>query len=201
MHRLSRALTAAVLLLIVGCAGPTPGEGIAPGTQDTESSGPQPTPVKVANLESCNKLRQLTPPLPAGDRLLDITLPCLIAGPAVNMNRLGGGPAVVNLWATWCEPCRREMPRLQAAHKRHGNRIQFLGVNTKDRPDWAGEFIQEIKVAYPEVVDVDGQLLASLHSPGLPVTVALDRDGRIVDRQIGEVSDQRLTELVAAASQ
>ena len=93
------------------------------------------------------------------------------------------------------------MPRLQAAHKRHGDRIQFLGVNTKDRPDWAGEFVAEIKVTYPEVVDVDGQLLASLHSPGLPVTVALDKEGRIVGRQIGEVSDQRLTELVAAASQ
>jgi cytochrome c biogenesis protein CcmG, thiol:disulfide interchange protein DsbE len=151
-------------------------------------------------------LRPETPPkpiaaaTPAAERIPSVTLPDLEGRPR-QLSEWRGRPLLINFWATWCEPCRREMPRLQAAHKRHGDRIQFLGVNTKDRPDWAGEFVQEIKVSYPEVVDVDGQLLASLHSPGLPVTVALDRDGRLAGRQIGEISDQRLTELIGAASQ
>jgi cytochrome c biogenesis protein CcmG/thiol:disulfide interchange protein DsbE len=63
------------------------------------------------------------------------------------------------------------MPILQAAHDRYGARVQFLGVNTKDRPEWAAEFLQEVKVTYPQVVDSDGMLLNSLRSPGLPVTV------------------------------
>ena len=114
IHRLFRALTAAALLLSAGCAAPTSGAGSEPGIGDTESSAPQPTPVKVANLEPCTKLNQLTPPVPAGERLLDIALPCLIAGPGVKMNRLGGQPTVVNLWATCASPaagrcrgCRR----------------------------------------------------------------------------------------------
>jgi thiol-disulfide isomerase/thioredoxin len=83
---------------------------------------------------------------------LGADFPCLTAGPVVNPARLGGRPVVVNLWATWCEPCRKEMPILQAADERSGARVQFLGVNTKERPEWAAEFLQEVKVTYPITV-------------------------------------------------
>jgi cytochrome c biogenesis protein CcmG/thiol:disulfide interchange protein DsbE len=148
----------------------------APGTQP---DGYTPTPVVVGSMEPCTDITQLPLVAAAPQRLLDLNLPCLTAGPAINPARLGGRTVVVNLWATWCQPCRQEMPMLQAAHKRYGDRVRFLGVNTKDRPDWAGEFLEEIKVTYPEVVDGDGQLLASLRSPGLPVTVVLYPDGPI----------------------
>ena len=151
-------------------------------------------------MESCTKISHASASAAAAQRLLDVDLPCLTAGPAVNPAGLGGRPVVVNLWATWCEPCRTEMPILQAAHDRYGARVQFLGVNTKDRPEWAAEFLQEVKVTYPQVVDSDGTLLNSLRLPGLPVTVVVDARGGIAGRQIGQISEQRLTDLVAGAT-
>jgi thiol-disulfide isomerase/thioredoxin len=186
-------------MLAAACtSSPSPGAGDDPTTPHTESAVPVRLPVSAPNVDSCTKISQpattTSPP-----RLLDIDLPCLIEGPAVNPARLGDRPVVVNLWATWCQPCREEMPILQAAHQRYGRRVQFLGVNTKDQPEWAAEFLQEVKVTYPEVVDADGQLLGSLRSPGLPVTVVLDAQGRIAGRQIGRVTSKRLTELIDAA--
>jgi cytochrome c biogenesis protein CcmG/thiol:disulfide interchange protein DsbE len=168
---------------------------------DNSAAQPQ-LPVTARNVESCTKISQISMTAATStDRLPDINLPCLTAGPAVNPARLAGRPVVINLWATWCEPCRKEMPILQAAHQRYGARVQFLGVNTKDRPEWAAEFLQEVKVSYPQVVDSDGMLLNSLRLPGLPVTVVVDAHGDVSGRQVGQISDQRLTDLVAGATQ
>ena len=134
-----------------------------------------------------------------GPVLPSLELPCLTAGTAVDPARLSGRPTVVNLWASWCTPCREEMPMLQQAQARTQGRVQFLGVTTKDRPDWAAEFLEEVGVSYPEVVDADGQLLAAVRSPGLPVTIVLDRDGRVAGQQVGRVSQQQLDALLAEA--
>jgi hypothetical protein len=80
--------------------------------------------------------------------------------------------------------------RPSAVHWRH----------TKDRPDWAAEFLEEVKVTYPEVVDFDGQLLASVRSAGLPVTLVLDSQGQVAGRQIGRITEKRLTELIDQAT-
>jgi thiol-disulfide isomerase/thioredoxin len=193
-------LSIAAALIAAGCAAPAKP---AAGDDGTTSNGDWETqpqlPVAARNVESCTKISQSSRSAPA-QRLLDINFPCLTAGPVINPARLGGRPVVVNLWATWCQPCREEMPILQAAHERYGQRVQFLGVNTKDRPEWAAEFLQEVKVTYPEVVDSDGKLLGSLRSPGLPVTVVVDARGGVYGRQIGRISEQRLTDLVAGAS-
>jgi cytochrome c biogenesis protein CcmG, thiol:disulfide interchange protein DsbE len=181
------AITAATVLLASGCVSQPPvttsgGTGVTP--EDHPPGQPE-LPVTAPNVQSCSKIPQASAPASGGSaqRLLDINLPCLIEGPAINPARLAGRPMVVNLWATWCEPCREEMPMLQAAQKRNGARVQFVGVNTKDRPDWAAEFLEEVKVTYPEVVDFDGQLLASVRSLGLPVTLVLDSQGQLVSRE------------------
>ena len=179
------AITAATVLLASGCVSQPPvttsgGTGVTP--EDHPPGQPE-LPVTAPNVQSCSKIPQAPAPGDSAQRLLDINLPCLIEGPAINPARLAGRPMVVNLWATWCEPCRQEMPMLQAAQKRYGARVQFVGVNTKDRPDWAAEFLEEVKVTYPEVVDFDGQLLASVRSLGLPVTLVLDSQGQLVSRE------------------
>ena len=193
------ALAAAIVLLAAGCVTkpPVTGSGTE-STHDLDSGGQPQLPVTAPNVESCSKIPQTSAAVSDGSaqRLLDINLPCLTHGPSINPARLAGRPMVVNLWATWCEPCREEMPMLQAAQKRYGARVQFIGVNTKDQPDWAAEFLQEVKVTYPQVVDFDGQLLASVRSPGLPVTLVLDRHGQVSGRQIGRIREKRLTELV-----
>ena len=194
----SRAV--AVLMLVVatlaGCAATPPG----PAGPDVDTRGQPALPVVVARLDGCGVLRQTAPrDQPAGaDRLPDLSLPCLTSGPAVNPARVGGRATVINLWATWCLPCRQEMPALQSASEKYPD-VQFLGIDTKDRNDWAQEFLPLVDVRYPQAVDADGRLLAALRSPGLPVTVVVDRDGRIVGRQTGKISEARLKQLIAAA--
>jgi cytochrome c biogenesis protein CcmG/thiol:disulfide interchange protein DsbE len=200
IRRLAPPLVA--VLLAAGCATASrPAASKDHGSPTGESAGQPHLPLTTPNVESCSKISQTSmSSATSADRLLDIDLPCLTAGPAVNPAKLAGRPVVINLWATWCEPCRTEMPILQAAHQRYDARVQFLGVNTKDRPEWAADFLQEVNVAYPQVVDSEGTLLGSLRSPGLPVTVVLDAEGRVVGRQIGRINEQRLTDLVTEAT-
>lgn len=129
-----------------------------------------------------------------------MTLACLGPGPAVATAGLGAGVTVVNLWASWCGPCRVEMPRLRQSAARLGSRAVFLGVDTKDTPDTAWAFLRDTGVHYAQVVDPDGSLLHGLRLPGLPVTYVLDRSGAIVFRHIGELHDPDIADLEAAVT-
>lgn len=126
-----------------------------------------------------------------------VRLPCLVDGPDVALDDLGDRPVLVNLWASWCAPCREEMPLLQQAYERYGDRVGFLGVNTEDPRSAAVALLADLDVTYAQVVDTDKELMTGLAAPGLPVTLAVDADGRVVDRQIGQMSAARLDELVA----
>jgi thiol-disulfide isomerase/thioredoxin len=132
------------------------------------------------------------------DMLPSLHLPCLTSGPTITMSDLGGSPVLLNLWASWCGPCREEMPLLQAAHESYGERVAFLGVNTEDSTDAAASLLGDLGITYPQVVDVDGDLLAHLGPPGLPVTVVLDRDGRVAGTHIGQLDSQGIEALLAA---
>lgn len=204
------ALVVVTVVFTAGCSLVPAASGNSPDDAGPELDPSVTLPLRVAGVASCTLVRQRpgapTPgsadastALPAGPRLANLELPCLTAGAAVNPARLGGRPVVLNLWATWCLPCREEMPMLQQTQTREQGKVQFVGVDTKDRPDWAAEFLPQVKVTYPEVVDTDGQLVASVRSPGLPVTIVVDRDGRIVGQQVGRISQERLDELIKQA--
>jgi hypothetical protein len=75
--------------------------------------------------------------------------------------------------------------------------VGFLGVNTEDTPSAAASLLDDLDVTYAHVVDRGKQLLTELGAPGLPVTLAVAADGRILDRQIGQASADRLDELVS----
>ncbi len=74
--------------------------------------------------------------------------------------------------------------------------VRFLGINTQDRPEAAADFLARTGVTYPQLVDIDGVVLGDTRVPGLPVTLALDADGRVVDRVIGELSGAELATLL-----
>lgn len=82
----------------------------------------------------------------------------------------------------------------EAARRAAG--AQFVGINTQDRPEAAADFLARTGVTYPQLVDVDGLVLADTRVPGLPVTLALDADGRVVDRVVGEISGEELATLL-----
>jgi len=201
------ALLTVVAAVLAGCTGgvdPVVSSGPTTGDRAGETAAAPPlqhTPVAVAGVESCAVLPQQAPSrAAAGERLPALYLPCLVPGPAVDLSALGGRPVLVNLWATWCGPCRDEMPLLQAAYTRHGDDVQFLGVNTQDTTEAAAAFLPDVGVTYPQVVDLDGKLLDHLRIPGLPVTVLLHPDGSIAARHIGGLTSDTLENLLAKAA-
>ena len=109
---------------------------------------------------------------------------------------LRGTPVVVNLWASWCEPCEREMPMLSQAARAHPD-VQFLGVDTLDAREGAEEFIAEYGVPFPSLFDPDGVIRTDLDSFGLPVTVFFDADGNQVAKVDGGLSQTTLDEHLA----
>ena len=112
------------------------------------------------------------------------------------MHELRGTPVVVNLWASWCEPCKLEMPRLAAAAAEHLD-VQFVGVDTRDSRDGAESFIARFSVPFPSLFDPDGAIQTELGSFGLPVTLFFDADGNQVAEVEGEVSPSTLAEHLA----
>lgn len=119
--------------------------------------------------------------------LPDDVLQCLGTGPARAVNAGDGRPTVVNLWATWCAPCVREMPLLQATAERAGEAVRFVGIDTQDRPDSAAGLLDATGVGYEQFDDPDGIARTALRAVGLPVTVVFDAQGREVTRRAGEV--------------
>lgn len=97
------------------------------------------------------------------------------------LHELRGYPAVVNVWASWCGPCRFEFPRLQRAAARFGRRVAFLGVDSEDSDAAASTFLEEAPVPYPSYTDPDKELAESIGaSHGYPDTAFYDRAGRLV---------------------
>ncbi|MDQ6807254.1 MAG: TlpA family protein disulfide reductase, partial [Actinomycetota bacterium] len=96
------------------------------------------------------------------------------------LSKLQGAPVVVNVWASWCSPCRAEFPLFQVASTRLGRRVAFLGVDTLDAASDARAFLGKFPVAYPSYEDSSGAIARSLApTQGVPITVFLDRSGRV----------------------
>jgi thiol-disulfide isomerase/thioredoxin len=123
---------------------------------------------------------------PAGQPALpDLTLPCLGAGEPVALRRLAGTPTVLNLWASWCAPCREELPAFQRLSGQAGNRLRVLGVVVEDPPARALSLAADLGVHFPNVLDETGQLKRAIGRPLLPSTVLLDAAGRVVQVYTG----------------
>lgn len=117
-------------------------------------------------------------------------------GNIITLADFRGHPLVVNFWASWCEPCRREMPRLASEARRLAGRLAFVGVNYKDRRNDALAFAHKTGVPYSSVVDRDGALAARYGVFGLPTTIFIDSRGRIAGRYLGEMKGGTLDRLL-----
>jgi cytochrome c biogenesis protein CcmG, thiol:disulfide interchange protein DsbE len=112
--------------------------------------------------------------------------------PAVELAE--GKPAVVNFFAAWCVPCRKELPLLVAAERRLRDEVAFLGVDVKDSRTRGAELLEEFAVTYPAAYDPQGDIAAAFRVQAMPTTFFLRPDGRIVDQVFGELSEKRLAQ-------
>lgn len=118
-------------------------------------------------------------------------------GDPVELAAYRGRPLLVNFWATWCAPCVDEMPALQAVYAEVDDQMAFLGVDVRDAPANAEPFVEELGITYDLAVDADGDYYRDLGSRGMPTTLLVDADGRIVDHHTGALTAEQLRELLA----
>jgi cytochrome c biogenesis protein CcmG/thiol:disulfide interchange protein DsbE len=118
----------------------------------------------------------------------------------LSLDRLRGVPIVLNLWASWCTPCREEAGRLQQGWSSLGPRgVLFLGLDIQDvRGDGEG-FIRKYGATYPSVREPGREIANSYGATGIPETYFIDRKGRVVAHVIGVVSTHQLAQGAAAA--
>jgi cytochrome c biogenesis protein CcmG, thiol:disulfide interchange protein DsbE len=95
--------------------------------------------------------------------------------------QIRGTPLVVNVWASWCDPCQEEGPDLAAAAARYGDRVQFLGIDVQDnRSDAVRIYIHRFGLRYPSVFDVPGAIMSDLGIVGPPATLFYEADGSLL---------------------
>lgn len=122
----------------------------------------------------------------------DFTL-TLFSGEKVTLSSLKGRPVVLNFWASWCPPCRDEAPTLEKVWRNYKDKgVVFIGVDIQDTEQKALAFIQEFDITYPNGPDTGGRIASNYGITGVPETFFINRDGIIVSRWIGAISEKML---------
>jgi cytochrome c biogenesis protein CcmG/thiol:disulfide interchange protein DsbE len=116
-----------------------------------------------------------------------------LADGRLSLKELRGTPVVLNLWASWCTPCRQEAPRLQKGWERWGRRgVAYLGLNIQDLRGDAREFAARFNITHPSVRDARRGVADSYGATGIPETFFVDARGRVVGHVIGVVAEREL---------
>ncbi|MDQ6933768.1 MAG: TlpA family protein disulfide reductase [Actinomycetota bacterium] len=163
-------------LLLQGCAAHV----TAPRDNGVTIDSPQLRALKKsAGIADCPS----TSAKPPSGGLPDVTLSCLGGGRAVRVAQLRG-PMVVNLWAQWCAPCRKELRYYQAFARRYAGRVAVLGIDWQDtQPGAALSLARDNGVTYPQLADPTPRIKGQ----ALPRLILLDSTGRIVFSEYAEI--------------
>jgi len=121
------------------------------------------------------------------ETLPPLTFDCL-GGGRLDLSRAPGMPTVLNLWGSWCTPCREELPLLQDFADVAGDRVRLIGVISRDGVPQADSFAADAQVSFPGAFDGEGRLMAELGVNALPYTYFLDADGALVHTESGAVT-------------
>jgi cytochrome c biogenesis protein CcmG/thiol:disulfide interchange protein DsbE len=144
-----------------------------------ESAGPPKTTSAPSAQQIAQRLDGAPPKLAELHRQANQILPGARKGLRARLAELRGEhPAVVNIWAAWCGPCRAEMPVMQQVSLELGKEVAFLGVDLRDNREAATRFLRRIPVAYPSYDDPSGQVYNAEGLVGVPSTLFYDRRGK-----------------------
>lgn len=122
-------------------------------------------------------------------------------GKPFNLADYRGKVVPLNIWASWCAPCRAEAPALeQLSRELEPKGVQFVGINTRDTKTAAEAFVKRFDLTYPDVWDPDGKIQlafrGTLPPQAIPSTLVIDREGRVAARILGKVDRTELRELL-----
>lgn len=119
------------------------------------------------------------------------------AGKVIRLVDFRGRPVLINFWASWCVPCKKETPDLVALQDEWGDAAQILGINYYEAADTAQSFVDDYSINYPTPLDSYGEVTGSYKLRGLPETFFLDGEGVIRDHRIGQLQPDIATCIVA----
>ena len=130
----------------------------------------------------------------------DFTLPTLDGG-TFSLGKQLGKIVVMNVWASWCAPCRKEAPDLEAVWKQSDKKsVQFVGLDTRDSIASALGFVKNFGITYPQAIDTDGQVQLlfrnSLPAQSIPSTLIVDAQGQVAARILGTASETTLRNVI-----
>jgi cytochrome c biogenesis protein CcmG/thiol:disulfide interchange protein DsbE len=145
-------------------------------------------PPETGPFENCSALASGRSELPS------LTLPCFSDGSSVQIGQIGG-PSIVNIWASWCGPCREELPAFQRLADK--KTITVVGVATDDRREAAASLANDLGVRLPALFDADGALRRELGEIGLPLTLFIDAQGKVTRYNGPALTDETLAKLVS----
>lgn len=138
------------------------------------------------------------PALQEGEPIPDFTL-VLADGSAFQASDLAGRALLLNFWATWCGPCRHEIPLLLQAQAQHADALLVLAINVKEHRSQVEAFAQELDMRLPIVLDADGAVVDLFQVRGYPTSVFVDAAGRLVATWQGVLDADKLEALTKAA--
>jgi len=190
----SRALRTLAVLVLVLAALLT---GCTSGGSEQDAA-PSPASSDLDTLDTDLAPCPEQPDQPAADSDLPATVFDCFGGGTLDLSRAPGVPTVLNLWASWCGPCRDELPLVQQLATAGGDRVRVMGVATLDGVGPATSFADDAGITFPSAFDADGEVLSGLGATGLPHTVFLAADGSVAYFQYGPVhSLEEFEQLVA----
>jgi cytochrome c biogenesis protein CcmG, thiol:disulfide interchange protein DsbE len=175
MRRCAIPAGLAVVTLLAGCTS---------GGADDETPPPAASPTAASVLEPCPE--QPDEPAAGGSDVPALTFDCP-GGGTLDLTRAPGVPTVVNLWGSWCAPCREELPLMQELADGGVDRIRVLGVISRDGEPQAESFADDAGITFPSAFDGDGELMAELGLNALPYTFFLAADGTLAHSELGPI--------------
>lgn len=163
----------------------------------THREGTISSPDGVQEIVPMTDAAETTPDTAPAETAEDYTAPDFIAytltGEAARLSDFAGKPVVINFWATWCPPCRQELPGFENAWQQYGDDVVFLMVECGgETTEEVETFIAEGGYTFPVYVDSDGSGAAAYSINAIPVTALVDAEGKLFAYQVGAVEEDSL---------